>query len=126
MSGYPTEEVWPASLPVNPLMFNYQEDVSDQVLRSEFELGPISMRSRSAMTLTRLAVTFGLTRTQANSLVSFYEDTLVRGSKSFRWYHPRTGDVVAARFVSPPSLSAKFFDWYEASVTLETFLYIAP
>jgi len=127
MSGYPTLEAWPSAVPATPLMGEFDETLSDQTLRSSgFDIGPQSARRRSAMTLTNIAVTFGMTRMQANYFMTFYESTLAFGAKSFAWTHPRTGETIAARFASPPQFKTRQYNWYEVQTEFEIIPYIAP
>jgi len=126
MSGYPTVESWPSSLPATPLMGNFEEAFPNQVVRSQLDVGPPALRRRSTMTITQMSVTFGLTQAQATTLTVFFETTLVYGTHAFKWYNPRTGCTIAARFIEPPVLNARHFYWYTASLKLETFPYIAP
>jgi surface protein len=65
-----------------------------------------------------MSMMFGLTKVQATTLFDFFETTLVNGTKSFTYAHPRTGTTYSVKFTEPPQLVAKSFDWYDASVKL--------
>ena len=110
---------WPASVPATPLMGQYTEELPNQYIVSDFEVGPKEFRRRTTLDTYGMSAEFRLTRAQATSLVNFYNNTLFGGTSPFTWHHPRTLATVSVHFLEPPELTATFYDVYDVQVKFQ-------
>lgn len=98
--------VWPASLPRGPKL-GHQETPPRPVVRTQMDVGPAKQRPRSTADATKIdSVTLYFTRNQVATFDAFFRETLGFGSEAFEWTHPRTGNLVDARFVDTPRYSS--------------------
>lgn len=87
---------WPTTLPQVPQK-GYSESVGVNVIRTSTDLGPAKQRTRGRRP-SELTVSFIMTTAEVAVLESFvHEDT--RGSKRFKFKHPRTQAVMDMRIV---------------------------
>ena len=85
-----------------------EEEFEDVLIKSEFEAGYELVRPR--YTRSRRTFTFSyeyLPNTDKSTLESFYFDTLVFGTYTFTWTHPKTSVKFGVRFLSPPKFTYK-------------------
>ncbi len=111
--------IWPSLLPQHPLLDAWQENLPDNTLRTEMEQGPAKLRRRSTAASGRMTLQFLLSSDAGGILDYFYADTLGGGVKTFRMAHPRRGDMMTCRFVSPPEYTAVNGTYCRARLTLE-------
>lgn len=108
---------WPAAF--CPLAGSLQESPPNNTIRTSMDRGPDKVRRRTTANIRPLAFRVLLTKAQVETLDAFFLDDTFSGADSFTFVHPRTGDTVDARFVSPPSYTHKSAGFYEASISLE-------
>lgn len=82
---------WPATLPQKPLDTGYSEKAANNAIRSKMEVGPAKSRRRISAGVREHKMQFLMTWAQIETFLTFYEDTLLSGSISYTWLHPRTG-----------------------------------
>lgn len=111
--------VWPLLLPQDPLLDGWQENLPDNTLRTEMEQGPAKLRRRSTAASGRMTLQFLLSGSEGGVLDHFYTATLASGTKAFRMGHPRRGDMMTCRFMSPPEYTAVNGAYCRARLTLE-------
>jgi hypothetical protein len=114
-----TEMIWPEELPQSPLLDGWRETLADNMLRTEMEQGPAKLRRRGTAASGRMQLHFLLSPDQGAVLDAFYSDTLQGGVKRFQLPHPRKGDAVLCRFMSPPEYSAVSGGYCRARLSLE-------
>lgn len=95
---------WPATLSP-PLANTFRETPPDNSLRTQMDKGPAKVRRRTTAGTRPIAFEMACDNDQLDALDTFYTDTTFSGTDEFTYTHPRTGDVVSARFTSPPSWS---------------------
>jgi hypothetical protein len=110
---------WPNTLPAAPLLEAFHETPPDTTLRTPMEQGPAKLRQRTTAGARLLTVTYLLSRTQVETLETFYTATLQGGSASFTYTHPRTGTTVSCRFTRPPEYGAVNGSFFKVALTLE-------
>ena len=94
--------VWPPSLPQDVLVQGYDEALAENVVRTTMDAGPAKVRRRFTAGVRNFRLTVYLTRTQTDTLESFFDTTVKDGSLPFDWTHPRKQTSVTFRFVTPP------------------------
>ena len=110
---------WPDTLPDTPLLDGYSETRQQEFLRSEMDAGPAKQRRRFSAATYYFNVSYVLDESQLDDLNYFYTIDLYGGSLPFDWIHPRTGDEVQARFMSPISFSVLSGQYYKLNLELE-------
>lgn len=93
---------WPATLPQIPLKFGYSEKAAQNAIRSKMEVGPAKSRGRISAGVRDHKLQFILNPTQLATFETFYEVTLLSGSLSFTWIHPRTKVIGTWRITAVP------------------------
>lgn len=98
-----TEILWPASLPLDPLIAGYDETLAPgtNVLRSPMDAGPAKTRRRFTAAVRPLSISLALTRAQVAILDAFVDETLAGGALPFVFTHPRTQAPVTMRVIPP-------------------------
>lgn len=97
--------VWPATLPQYVLAANYSEEVPDNTIRSETDVGPAKVRRRGTAAPAPISCQVMLTTTQRATLIDFYNTDTKSGSLTWTWLHPVTRAAVTFRFAKPISFS---------------------
>lgn len=110
---------WPATLPQRPLLNGYSEQRVDANARSSVAVGPSKTRRRYTAVPVVFNCQWSMTTAQLAALETFYVTTLLEGSTSFDWPHPRSGSTVTARFVGPYTLSPYSTDAYTIGAQIE-------
>jgi hypothetical protein len=110
---------WPASLPQQLEITDFQESPPNTLIRSTTDTGPPKVRSRFSAGIRPIQGRQLLTKAQVATLDTFYVTTLTRGALAFDWVHPRTGDAVSFRFVGPPVYTPIGPDAYYGRYQLE-------
>lgn len=111
--------VWPTTLPTRPDRSSYQEIVPNTVIRTAMDAGPPKMRQRYTAGIRGFDLSFMMTKAQVATLDAFYITTLVGGSLSFTWVHPRTEAAATFRFVEPPQYQAMSGSLYRVTAKME-------
>lgn len=82
--------IWPTELPQVPLLSGYGEKAANNSIRSKMDVGPAKSRRRISAGVRDHKMQYVVTSAQLAIFEEFYEDTLLSGSVSFEWEHPRT------------------------------------
>lgn len=114
---------WPSTLP--GLELGAELSQQESFIRSPMDTGPTKQRRRFTATSRYLSGTMLLTKTQYETLDTFYKDTISYGSDAFDYTDPvDNSTTVSARFISPPSFTALIgaaggVDFWRANIALE-------
>lgn len=93
---------WPTTLPA-PLSNTLKETPPDNALRSSMDKGPAKVRRRTTANVRPLSFEMACDTDQLNTLDDFYVNETFSGVDQFDYKHPRTGQIVSARFTGPPN-----------------------
>lgn len=110
---------WPAPLPQSFVMDSYQEEMPDNVIRDQFDVGPAGVRRRSTSAPYKISGPMRMTVDQWEELKTFYEDTILHGSLPFDFPEqgcPTTPATLVVRFTAPPARTRAGPKW---NVTLQ-------
>ena len=110
---------WPSTLPTYPLLENYTESVANNSIRTEMEQGPAKVRCRSSVGVSKISISYFLSKEQIEVLDNFYEAELKSGSIAFNFIHPRTSADVKCRFLQSPQYQAVNGNYYKVNLELE-------
>ena len=114
---------WPASLPQVPLLRGFAESQDSAVVRTETEGGPAKTRRRFTATVKRHSVPLVMSRTQKNTLQTFFDSTLGFGAEAFDWVDfDDLTTVVSYRFVDPPAFQPLGNERFRTVLNLEVML----
>ena len=104
---------WPSKFKI--LRDNFTESLPDRVISSNMDVGPAKKRRRTILASYRVNLVTYIAMSDVDEFRQFYLDNDVA---VFDFIHPRTHQVLQARFASVPSpqLNETF---YTASVELE-------
>lgn len=111
---------WPSDVPQDALLpAGYGERPQRNVASFQPDSGIAIERRRSSVSTDDISYTSVLMTSFAwDSLVDFYRDTLKDGVLPFLRTHPRTGDMITAKFTEAPAIVAVFGSRYRASIRL--------
>ena len=110
--------IWPASLPPQMLIADYQEQLPSNVIRTAMDTGPPKMRPRFTAAVRPLRGAVILTLAQRAVFENFYL-VVLSGVLPFDWIHPVTQQAATFRFVTPPVYSALSDTLVRATLDLE-------
>ena len=110
---------WPAGLPQDVSKEGYGESPPDTLLRTSFDAGPVKQRSRTSSAATPVEATMDMTLEELQMFDEFFSQTLVNGSLSFDWIHPRTKAPAVLRFTGVPKYAAKTGVHFKVDLSLE-------
>ncbi|MFA7287328.1 MAG: hypothetical protein WC055_00465 [Melioribacteraceae bacterium] len=96
---------WPATLPQLPLEAGYSESTIDTSIRTSMDVGPAKVRRRISAGTRDHQMQFIMTSAQLSDFKTFYETTLLSGSLSYTWDHPRSGTNYSWRIKKAPQWS---------------------
>jgi hypothetical protein len=100
--------VWPPTLPQCLMVDGSAEGFADNVLRSSSDTGPDKTRRRATSAPRPLQGSMKMTRSQAETLITFFRTTLADGAASFE-FPPQIlgtpGTPLLVRFSEPPTIS---------------------
>ena len=105
------------ALPTYPDAQGFGTGQQNGVIRSSVDAGPPKIRTRFTATAQYPTYQYLLTSAQKQLLDQFYAS--LGGSVSFNFTDPDTGQVLTARFASPPSYSVERGMLYRATVAFE-------
>jgi len=111
--------VWPNTLPAIPLVEGFKEAAPDTSIRTQMDTGPARIRPRYTAGVRPIAGKISCDKTQVATVDTFYLTTLLQGSQSFDWAHPRTGVTVSFRFTKPPTYEPAHKDRWTVTLDLE-------
>ena len=95
-------DAWPSALYGKILKDGFQEITPDNTIRSQVDMGIPQTFQRGTSFPRMFNVRMFLTLSEMNSLVTFYETSLVHGTERFSMYIPRTEASSVCRFVTRP------------------------
>lgn len=90
--------IWPASLPIAPLLATYNERYASTVTAVTTGNKSLLVRKNSSRAQNRLDVAFMLNKKQVEYFKTFYNDILDGGSTRFYFQHPRTLEDIECSF----------------------------
>lgn len=93
-------QVWPASLPQNPLP-GYEESAEPNTVRTRVGSGPDKVRLRSTLERVNQTTPMEMTSTQKATFEAFWA-TISNGADAFEWKDMDTGVTVDFRFRRKP------------------------
>ena len=88
---------WPETLPQTILMGDYSETIPKTLVRTPMGAGPSKTRRVSGMNSRFINASLLLTKAQVEIFDEFIMTTLLGGSLSFTWTHPRTEEACDCR-----------------------------
>lgn len=98
--------VWPVSLTQEPEATGFSQQLEDNLIRTQMDAGKAKVRRRFSAGVMLSSMSMVLTTEEKNTLVAFYETTLVDGSLEFDWIDHLKGGAATYRFVAPPIFRA--------------------
>lgn len=109
--------VYPTDLP-QFTQLQGSEQLPDNLVQTEMDMGPRQTRRRSTLAFSTLQVPFTVTTTVKDAIKDFYTDTLADGSLEFQKvdFFEEGGTSFIYKFQSPPS-----FTWIGSNVWTTTF-----
>lgn len=111
--------VWPTTLPQYVLEQGYSENAPDQSIESQVDGGPVKQRRRYTTNFRPLKVTIRCEPDEVATFEDFYYDTLLGGTLTFDWVHPRTQAACVMRFRKPAPSIRPSGDAVDISMSLE-------
>jgi len=112
---------WPASLPqrLHQQGFSYQAPQGG--IRTNMDTGKPFQRRRYSAAIEPFSGQMYLDKTEYQTLLAFWENTLGMGSLEFDWVHPITEQAATVRFVAdnPFSISVASGEVYTVKLNLE-------
>lgn len=104
---------WPSKFKI--LRDSFTEGLPDRVISSKMDIGPAKKRRRTILASYKINLTTLINMSDVDEFRQFYLDNDVG---VFDFIHPRTNQIVQARFASVPSPVLNE-TYYTASVELE-------
>lgn len=101
-----------------PLINSFQETPPENTIRSTMDKGPAKVRRRTTANIRSVSFTVSMKPAEVTIMDNFYLDDTFSGAIAFDFTHPRTKEVVSARFTSPPTYSNRS-TIYQVAVSLE-------
>jgi len=95
-------QTWPATVPTSVIHGSFRESPPDNTLRSPMDVGPDKVRRRSTSEPRPLGWDSQMTTAQVATFDTFYNTTLVSGTLTFNFPHPRTTVSSEMRYTQPP------------------------
>lgn len=108
--------VWPSQF--CPIIDSFQESPPENIIRSDMDVGPAKVRRRTTANIRPISFNMFLTKAETALLDSFFLNDVMSGAIPFDFIHPRTDQLVSARFVEPPQYSNRSIG-YNVSISLE-------
>lgn len=95
---------WPAELPQDPLLANYQDSPADTAHRTQMDVGPDKIRRRFTAGVRPVALSLDLTQAQKERLEDFYDVDTSGGTIRFDWvdHGKEAKPPVEYRFLAVP------------------------
>jgi hypothetical protein len=112
--------VWPASLPVVPLVDGFEELAVNITIRSSIDAGPPKVRRRFTANVSQITCRYTFSKAHCTTLDDFYFVSAAGGAIPFEWLHPRREETINVRFKEPPKYTAQAPDVWTAACIFET------
>lgn len=94
--------VWPLTLP-DPLLNTLNETLPKNIIKTQTDKGPAKVRRRSTANSYPISFQMKLSPAQLVTLKTFFNVTTFSGAVSFTFTHPKTNEVLEARFTEEPN-----------------------
>lgn len=92
---------WPGTLPSYVQEGAFSELPQNVTLETEMDVGPAKIRRRFTKATRKFQCQLFMTSAQVTTFETFWETTLIGGSVTFDWVHPRTRAAATCRFRNP-------------------------
>lgn len=103
-----------------PMAGSFQEAPPNNIIRSTMDKGPEKVRRRTTANIRPVSFKLLLKRQDTQELDNFFTTDTLSGSMVFDFVHPRTEQLVKARFVSAPQYADRSAGkFYEVAIELE-------
>ena len=109
---------WPSTLPQKFEQDGYSEDLADNTIRSEVDVGPAKVRKRYTAGVDVVSGKMHLTADQVDTLKTFYRTDTEGGSLKFNFDHPTENKTMECRFTKPPGIVPLAHE-FEGNIELE-------
>lgn len=110
---------WPDALPQLFSVSGFGEQLADNTIRDEFDVGPAGVRRRSTAGVSRLSGRMVMSTEQWNRLKQFYRDDTLGGSLAFGFPEPISEEQILVRFSASPSRTPVTDDDWEVALAFE-------
>lgn len=112
---------WPATLPQRLHTQGFQIDAPQGAIRSDTSTGKPYQRQRFTAAITPFSGRMFVNKTQWQTLIDFFTNTLGHGALEFDWVHPITEDAATVRFDAnnPPQVTAISGELFAVQLNLE-------
>jgi len=91
---------WPASLPQRLHQQGFSYNAPTGSIRTDMEYGKPFQRRRFTAAVEPFSGQMYLDKTQYETLLNFWKNTLAMGSLEFDWVHPITEEAATVRFIA--------------------------
>ena len=112
---------WPVTLPQKFLLKSYSEEMPNNLVLDEYDIGPASRRARSTAAPFDVAGTMLMTGTQWTDLITFCDDTI--GQRAIAFGFPKQHSSIVGEWLvylsDPPKRSPVAADLYEVELHLQ-------
>jgi hypothetical protein len=101
---------WPLELPQYPLQEGHCEDVAPRgvVLRTDMDQGPAKTRLRHTAGERQIPCVYHMTDAELDIFAAFLSDEIGWGAAAYTMPHPRTGQPVTARILTPMEPATRY------------------
>lgn len=95
--------LWPTTLPQKLMTDGHGQSLPDVILKTSMEAGPAKRRRRCTAGVSPVEGHQYMTSAQLDTLVTFYNTTLLGGSLRFEWVDPTFETYAEMIFAEPPA-----------------------
>ena len=111
---------WPASpFPQEPLMQGFAQREQTPNIRSPMGYGPAKVRRRTTAAIDPVNGSLVLDDAEKDTLIFFYDTTLLGGTQPFDWVDHLNGGAASYRFTAPIQWSPRGPDLWLAVMNFE-------
>lgn len=89
---------WPSTLPQFVDQDEYTQTSKNPLIRTDMEAGPAKVRLRYTAVPEEFNISLVMTKTQFESFITFFKQTIHYGADIFLWKHPVTQTTSNCRF----------------------------
>ncbi len=89
---------WPSTLPQFVDQDEYTQTSKNPLIRTDMEAGPAKVRLRYTAVPEEFNISLVMTKTQFESFITFFKQTIHYGADTFLWNHPVTRTASNCRF----------------------------
>jgi hypothetical protein len=118
---------WPVTLPQKLTIDDFQQTLPDVLIKTDMDAGPPKVRRRFTAGIASVEGHIYVTSAQLETLIDFYNLSLLGGSLRFAWLDPTFQEYAEMRFTKPPTWQSinddinvgyQYYD-YDVSMNLE-------